>query len=188
MRLRSCWLAFPVFILFGSVLFACAGAKKVFVPVEPSAEKGSVLYVYRPAKAANVMLTPKLGIAGVEKFELASGDYKQLYLAPGKHVIKLEAIKGNTPEFVLELDVVKAHVHYLQVDASMKFEVGQSYQPYQRKFALKQVTAEVAMDEIAGCKNIDETVKPKSSAMTETDSSEDGAGFSVDKTLNPFSH
>ena len=177
------------FIFFASLfLVGCAGHQSVFVPVAASAESGSVVYIYRPAKTANVMLTPDVIIEGVKSFGISSGDYKQLYLTPGKHVIRLAATDGNTPVVEHDLEVAREQVHYLRVDASMKLEFGQTYQPYQRKFALIEVSAEKAVTEIASCVDMDDHVrkkKPADAAASQTEENE--ATFSVDKTANPFS-
>jgi hypothetical protein len=171
----------------------CTGNQVLFVPVSPSAEKGSVVYIYRPAKASNVMLTPDMSIAGIETFGIKSGEYKQLYLSPGKHVIRLAATAGNTPAIEHNLEVVKGSVHYLRVDASMKLEFGQSYQPYQRKFELLDVLVEKAATEIMACADMDAREEKRTPMMVINgneiggDSDNDEAVFSVDKTANPFS-
>ncbi|MES0327156.1 MAG: DUF2846 domain-containing protein [Gammaproteobacteria bacterium] len=169
-------------------LVACSSNKVLFVPVLASAEKGSVVYIYRPIKAANVMLTPDVSIAGIKTFAMSNGDYKQLYLSPGQHAIKLAAIEGNTPAVEHVLKVVEGRVHYLRVDASMKLEFGQSYQPYKRKFELLNVIANTAVAEISDCTDMDAGEKQKKSAASVEAGDSEEATFSVDKTTNPFSH
>ena len=170
-------------------LVACSTNKKLFVPVLASAEKGSVVYLYRPAKAANVMLTPDVSIAGLKTFGIGSGDYKQLYFSPGRHVINLAATDGNTSAVEHELEVVDGQVHYLRVDASMKLEIGQTYQPYKRKFELLEVLAEQAVTEIVACADMDAGEKQKKTVVSVEagQSVEEETVFSVDKTANPFS-
>jgi len=135
------------------------------------------------------MLTPEVIIEGVKSFGISSGDYKQLYLSPGKHVIRLAATDGNTPVVEHDLEVVREQVHYLRVDTSMKLEFGQTYQPYQRKFALIEVSVEKAVTEISACADMDDQVKQKKPvAAVEADQAEENAStFSVGKTANPFS-
>lgn len=169
-------------------LVACSTNKVLFVPVSTSAEKGSVLYIYRPAKVANVMLNPDVSIAGIKTFAISNGGFKQLYLSPGKHVIKLATTEGNTPAVEHELSVVEGQVHYLRVDASMKLEVGQSYQPYKRKFELLDVSAKTAVDEISNCNDMDAGEKKNKLTTSVEDDESEEATFSVDKTANPFSH
>jgi len=171
------------------LLVSCSTNKKLFVPVLASAEKGSVVYLYRPAKAANVMLTPEVAITGIKTFGIASGDYKQFYLPAGRHVINLAATAGNTPAVEYVLEVVEGRVHYLRVDASMKLEFGQTYQPYKRKFELLEVLAEKAVTEIAACDDMDADEKQKKTVVSDEAvlPVEDEAVFSVDKTANPFS-
>ena len=189
MRLQFNKFTAPVFLLLSGVLFGCAANKKVFVPVELTAEKGSVVYIYRPTKAANVMLTPEVIVTGIKTFGISSGDYKQFYLSPGHKLIKLAATAGNTPAVEYALEVVEGQVHYLRVDASMKLEFGQSYQPYKRKFELLEVLAEKAVTEIVACSDMDARVKQKKmvTPVGESLSEQEAATFSVDKTANPFS-
>lgn len=170
-----------VSLLLGFLLAACATNKKVFVPISPSADKGSVIYLYRPTKAANSMLSPEISIVGVKDFEINGGEYKQFYLLPGEHVIKLAKTEGNTPAVEHRLKVVKGQIHYVRIDASMKLEYGLTYQPYKRKFELLEVSPEKAVTEIVACDDMDAQVKKKKSAITGE------AAFSVDKTSNPFS-
>lgn len=179
--------AVSAILFIGSLLVGCAGHKSVFVPLSPSSEKGSVVYIYRPAKAVNVMLTPKISIEGVNVFGISSGDYKQLYLSPGQHVIKLAATEGNTPAIEHALEIVEGQVHYLRIDASMKLEYGQGYQPYKRKFTVQEIPAEIAMIEIVACADMDTGGKQKKSVSAADQAEEKEATFSVDKTANPFS-
>ena len=172
------------------------------MPVEPghvvenevadagAAEKGAVVYIYRPAKVANVMLTPDISIAGVEKIAMANGSYKRVSLSPGVYAVRLQAIEGVTEQVEHELEIIKGMVHYLRVDASMRLDVGQqSYRPYKRKFELNNVLAKKAKQEIAACNNLDAVKKGKPVNRTEGGSANgDDASFSVDKTQNPFSH
>jgi len=168
-------------------LVACNSNKVLFVPVSASAEKGSVVYIYRPIKAANVMLTPDVSIAGIKTFAVGNGGYKQLYLSPGQHAIKLAAIEGNTPAVEHVLNVVEGQVHYLRVDALMKLEFGQTYQPYKRKFELMEVLAEIAVTELSACTDIDGNEDQKKAVISIADEQPEEATFSVDKTANPFS-
>lgn len=174
-------------------LAGCASQPPVFVAASALAENASVVYIYRPAKAANVMLSPAVSIAGVKTFRISSGEYKQLELPPGRHVISLAATEGNTPAVVHDLEVVAQQVSFLRVEALMKMQVGQSYQPYQRRFELQAVAAEKALTEIAACADMDGREPQRKSAVTAADDAGNDGGedneavFSVDKTANPFS-
>ena len=187
------------------MIVGCASNKEIFEPVKldvasnkavdgkgtikkDSGKESSVVYVYRPSKIANVMLTPDLSIPGVKKIAMANGVYKRVYLSSGVYAVRLHEIKGNTEAVEYELVMKKGKVSYLRVDASMKFEAGQSYQPYQRKFKLTNVTAKQAKLELAKCKDID-TLDNKKLVTTSEDgsASENSEGFSVKKTQNPFS-
>lgn len=177
-------------MLVAGFVAACNSSKNTFVPVEPqlSSRKSSVVYIYRPAKVANVMLTPEISIAGVKTVAMANGLYKKIDLSPGVYAVRLHAIDGSTEEVDHDLTVVKGKVHYLRVDALMSLNAGQQgYQPYQRQFELKDVPAKQAIEEIADCKDLDAVAKKKSVIKSESENVDDG-GFSVDKTQNPFSH
>lgn len=177
-------------VFVGTLLIGCATGPSVFVPVSPSAENASVVYIYRPSKTANVMLSPAVSTAGSKSFEMKNGKYKRLTLSPGKHTVRLAATAGNTPAVEYDLEVAEQQIYYLRVDASLKLGLGEGYQPYRRKFELVAVPAEKAHVEIAACTDMDGRDKQKSAA-TEVDDKARGAGdeavFSVDKTTNPFS-
>ena len=195
-------------MLMVSFVVACMSNKTVFVPVgpestidkhaadkrttnkKPAKNNGSVVYVYRPTKIANVMLTPDLSIAGVEKIAMANGVYKKIYMSPGVYAVRLQEIEGSTESVEHELKVTRGQVYYLRVDASMKLDTGaQGYQPYKRKFELKNVPSKQAKKEIVHCKDMDAVKKRKPVARSENGNADgDDASFSVDKTQNPFSH
>ena len=197
-RLHGCFkmntLQKVVLFLAMITLVACNSKKMVFVPVEPSAEEGSVLYVYRPSKTTNVMQIPKVSVSGAKQFAIASDEYKLIFLKPGKHAVRLHEIKGSTAAVDHELMIAKGQVHYLRVDASMKFEAGQNYKPYQRSFGLTEVSPELAKEEIAGVKDMDGRKVKRGQKVSQAGSSrdevveEEEATFSVDRTLNPFNH
>lgn len=173
-----------------ALLVGCAAGPSVFVPVAPSAENASVVYIYRPAKTANIMLSPAVSVAGNKSFEMKNGQYKRLTLTPGKYIVKLAATEGNTPAVEHDLEVAKAQIYYLRVEASLKLGIGEGYQPYRRKFELLTVPAEKAHLEIAACTDMDGWDKEKK-AKADADDKASGAGdeavFSVEKTANPFS-
>ncbi len=194
------WKRFLFLMLLASFVVACNPGKKVSAPVEPvepeqivgnrpvnksAVKNGSVVYVYRPAKVANAMLVPDLSIAGVEKIAMGNGTCRKVYLSPGLYAVRLHEIKGNTDAVERELKMVKDRASYLRVDASMKFEVGQTYQPYQRKFELKDVPPKQALSEMSACEELKAVGKQKSESESIKG---DDAVFSIDKTQNPFSH
>lgn len=177
-------------VFFGALLVGCAAGPAVFVPVAASAENASVVYIYRPAKSANMMLSPAVSVAGSRSFEMKNGQYKRLALSPGKHTVRLAATAGNTPAVEYDLAITEPRIYYLRVEASLKLGHGEGYQPYRRKFELLTVPAEKAHVEIAACTDMDGRDKQKRAA-TEVDDKARGAGdeavFSVGKTANPFS-
>lgn len=185
-----------VFLLLAS----CATQKAEFVPARPSNEKGSVVYLYRASQYSNFMLAPDINIKGAEGNpinigKLATGEYKRVYLIPGRHEISLDAIKHYAPGETLMLDVKPETVNYLRLDASLKFETGTRYKSYIRKFNFHEIEEPIALDEIASCRNVDSKSKSKDrstdavtdAATNEISDSDEGAYFSTDKTSDPFS-
>lgn len=91
---QSIWFSGLIFLL----LVACTPKNIVFEPVQPSAEKGSVVYVYRLSAMANSMVSPALLLNGRVVTELKSGSYFYSYINSGQHIFSLklgERYKGN---------------------------------------------------------------------------------------------
>ena len=189
--------AIPLFFL---LLTACATHKATFVPVQPSSEKGSAVYVYRSSKVSNLMIPPDINIKNAKGVQvkigrLNYGEYKLVYLKPGPHEIQLDAIEYYAPGKDLMIEVEPQVINYLRMDATLKFETGLSYKPYKREFNIQEVEETIALKELASCVDVDNKPKKKSrSAKFETDAvtgeaseKEEEAVFSTDKTSDPFS-
>lgn len=189
-----------VALLFFLLLTACATHRATFVPVQPSNEKGSAVYVYRAGAISSLMLPPDINIkdaGGVQTNigKLQYGEYKLVYLKPGRYEIQLEAIDYYAAGKDLMIEVKSQTVNYLRLDASLKFETGVRYKSYERKFDLQEVDQTIALEEIASCVDVDSKPKKKKWSSnvgpdTETKKAlgkDEEAVFSIEKTSDPFS-
>ena len=182
------------------MLAGCATQQAAFVPAQPSDEKGSVVYVYRASQVSSLMLAPGVNVNtadGAQKKlgKISHGEYRLIYLLPGRYEVELESIEYYAPGNKLIVEVKPETVNYLRLDASLKFETGTRYKSYDRKFGIRQVDTQTALNEIASC--IDVESKPKKKSKTAKvkageaargilENDED-AYFSTDKTADPFS-
>lgn len=182
------------------LLVGCATQKAVFVPVEPSSEKGSALYIYRADSDANLMIPPEVNMRDdqgnkIDIGRLSRGEHKLIFLKPGYYEVQLGEIKYYAPGEELKVEVKPDVVNYLQLTSSLKFETGVHYKAYERKFSVQQVEASVALVELSGSVNIDTKPKKKnkpanaeSDAVTKDASQKnEEAVFSTDKMSDPFS-
>lgn len=174
------------------VLFisACTTGKKSFEVSEPSLEKGSVVYLYRPHDVSNIILKSEINIDGTETQALSSGEYRQIYLQPGEHLVNLLPIEGYTQPEQLALNVEPDSVHYLRLSSSLSMETGVRYSAYQRKFDLEEVSSSQALKQLASCRDVEVLASNEvQSADTVESNKQDAAEsrFSLEKTRNPFS-
>jgi hypothetical protein len=184
--------------LFFLLLTSCAVHKATFVPAQVSSDKGSAVYVYRASDVSNFMLPPNVDIknsegVSIEIGRLNYGEYKLVYLQPGQYVIQLDDIKYYAAGGELSLEVKSDVVHYIRLDASLKFETGVRYKSYNRQYQLVEVESVVALDEISSSSDVDKKPKKKKKNATHAQKSDgalesdDDAHFSTDKTTDPFS-
>lgn len=195
-------------LLLVLLLTACATHNTVFVPVQPSSDKSSAVYVYRASTVSSLMLPPDIKIKNAEGIQtdigrLNYGEYKLVYLKPGSYDMQVDGIKYYAPGEDLLTEVKPGTVSYLRLNAALKFETGSSYKPYERKYGLQKVGEATALKELASCVDVDKKPKKKSrSAEVEADAAASGtavketsdeasekeeAVFSIDKTSDPFS-
>ncbi len=183
-------LVIPVYIsLF---LSACATTKHDFVAAEPSLEKGSVVYLYRPRDVANVMLSPEIDV-DEETITLGMGEYQQLYLEPGEYVFKLKVIEGYTEGDELVMQVKPGTVSYLQLASSLNMQTGLRYSAYKREFKLQLMSPVDAHNELARSRDVsvrlagnEAGLVPSIEDVNTIEADETGSRFSMQKTLNPF--
>ena len=169
-----------VFLLTTLLVTACSNKAATFVAAPRDADRGSVVYIYRPSDSANFMMSPKVVIDGNEKFSIGNGDYRYVYLQPGKHTVGLNPADQYITDAALELTVETDSSYYLRVKTLLKFERDTMNT---RRFWLEQVAENQALKEI-----VDTGYSgPVQQSITEpTEDSGAGAGFSVDKTGDPF--
>lgn len=186
--------------LFFLLLTACATHQAAFIPVQPSSEKGSAVYVYRASAISSLMLPPDINIKNADGDQasvgrLNYGEYKLVYLTPGLYEIQLDAIDYYAPGKDLMIEVKPQTVSYLRLDASLKFETGVRYKSYERKFDIAEVEVAIALEEIASCVDVDSKPKKKKwsanlapdAVAKEASGKDTEAVFSIDKTSDPFS-
>ena|GEM_PF-2912557 len=163
------------------LLAACASDPATFVGAPLQPDKGSVVYIYRPSSSSNFMYSPKVVIDESEKFSLGNGDYRYVYLQAGEHAIGLGATGQYTTDAPTVLRVEADKSYYLRVGTVLRFEKDGMNT---RKFWIDTVDEDKALNELAKT----EYAGPKSVQPQEaqTDQSGSEAGFSVDKTQDPF--
>lgn len=177
MRLLNLIVVFALFSMVG-----CVSNQPKPGQIMAAAEKGSVVYIYRPASFSNVVISPGVLIDGKERFLIENDKYSFVYLSPGKHTIKLNLDKHYRGNFERQLDVQPDRAYFLRVDTAMKFVQGQ---PYIRSFDLKETAIETGLSDIKECKYI----KPEmpSRYLLKKGRSGQESRFTTEKTADPFS-
>ena len=170
-------------VLLSAVLLttACSNKASTFVPAPQDADKDSIVYIYRPSSSTNFMMSPKVVIDGNEKFNIGSGDYRYVYLQPGRHTLGLNPTDQYMTDAALELTVETGGSYYLRVKTSLKFEPDSMNT---RRFWFEQVTEKQALGEIGDTGYAGPIQQPVADPAEEAGT---GDGFSVDKTRDPFS-
>ena len=173
---------FSVFLLVLAAA-ACANREATFVAAPQDADKGSVVYVYRPSSSTNFIMSPAVVIDGNEQFKLASGDYRYIYLGSGSHTIGLNPTDQYLTDAAISINIEAGKSYYLRVNTSLKFEPEQMNT---RRFWIDAVAESDALPEIArtdysGPGPVLEQTPATQSGAVNTDE-----GFSVDKTQDPF--
>ena len=169
---------FFIFVLLSAS--ACSNRASTFVAAPEDADRGSVVYIYRPSSTANFMMSPKVIIDGNEKFQIGSGDYRYVYLQPGDHMVGLNPTDQYFTDPAISLHVQSGKNYYLRVSTSLKFETDKMNT---RRFWMEVVDETDALSEIAdtgyaGPKN--------QTADREAERDQGGDQFTVDKTQDPF--
>jgi hypothetical protein len=169
---------FFIFILLSAS--ACSNRASTFVAAPEDADRGSVVYIYRPSSTTNFMMSPKVIIDGNEKFQIGSGEYRYVYLKAGDHVIGLNPTDQYFTDPAISLNVQSGNSYYLRVSTSLKF-VPDSMNT--RRFWMEVVDDTDALSEIADTGY----AGPKTqTAVREAERDQGGDQFTVDKTQDPF--
>ncbi len=170
-------------VLLAAVLLltACTNRVSSFVAAPQQADKGSVVYIYRPSSSANFMMSPKVVIDDSERFRIASGDYRYVYLQNGEHSIGLDPTDQYFTEAAIAVTIEADKNYYLRVSTSLKFETDSMNT---RKFWIDVIEEQQALAEIGDTEYAGPKVQQSSTELTEEPDHEQG--FSVDKTQDPF--
>ena len=170
-------------VLLSAVLLvtACSNKASTFVPAAQDADRGSIVYIYRPSSSTNFMMSPKVVIDDNEKFKIGSGDYRYVYLQGGRHTLGLNPTDQYITDAALELNVETDKSYYLRVKTSLKFEPETMNT---RKFWIELVTEKQALEEIGDTGYAGPIQQTMADPAEEAGTSD---GFSVDKTRDPFS-
>ena len=164
------------------MIAACSNKASTFVAAPLDADQGSIVYIYRPSSSTNFMMSPKVVIDDSEKFNIGSGDYRYVYLPTGKHTVGLNSTDQYITDAAVTINVEAGQSYYLRVKTSLKFEADKMNT---RKFWIDVVDEKEALAEIGSTDYSGPELQ--SSSGLEADEHEDKAGFSVDKTQDPFS-
>jgi hypothetical protein len=126
------------------------------------------------------MMSPKVVIDDNEKFKIASGDYRYVYLQAGNHVVGLNPTDQYMTDAPVTLAVEANKSYYLRVKTSLQFEPDKMNT---RKFWIEEVTEKQALKEIG---DTDYSGPAQQSVTEPAEGSATSEGFSVDKTQDPF--
>ena len=182
--MRQLVLLSSVILLF---LMGCTSKHTVFDVIQPSSEKGSIVYVYRPSAMANAMISPALLFNGELVTTLEDNSYLYRHVTPGLHVLNLDLGERYTGIKKIVLNVRPNEVYFIRMTSELRFEMNK---PYTRTFNLESVDSSTALNELASM-----SVKDKSKSSIKGGEVEVGvsseniedAQFSIENTRNPFS-
>jgi len=168
-------------------LMGCAPKYTLFEAMQPSSEKGSIVYVYRSSAMANAMTSPDLLLNGKLLSKLKRNSYLYKYVSPGRHVLSLDLGERYTGNKKIILNVSPNTTYFIRVTSELHFEMNK---PYTRIFTLESVESSSALHELARI-----SIEGKSELLLETDeveadASSEGAEstqFSIENSRNPFS-
>jgi len=181
--MRQCVILNSVIFFF---LTACTPKHVVFEPMQPSIEKGSIVYAYRASAMANAMVSPNLLLNGEHVSELKRDSYLYRYLMPGRYVISLDLGERYIGNKRIVLNVKPNKVHFIRMTSELRFEMNK---PYTRTFNLELVDSSVALNEMASISAEDKAKLSFNENEVEAGATSDGIGdaqFSIENTRNPF--
>ena len=163
-----------------------------FTPASVPPDQAAV-YLYRPLSTTNAFYSPDLYINDEFVYSIKSGKKTRLLLDAGSNVFEIEPDKKYSGVTRLSKNLQAGDTYYLRIDTSLKIQNTLGYEPYDRSFSLVEVTDQQAIAEISECCHSPSSSKTDDDSSTDSKPSVDqtgdaDTGFSVDKTLNPFSH
>jgi len=168
-------------------LMGCAPKSTLFEAMQPSSEKGSIVYVYRSSAMANAMVSPDLLLNGDMVSKLERNSYLYKYVPSGRHVLSLDLGERYTGTKKIILNVSPNTTYFIRLTSELHFEMNK---PYTRVFNLEAVDSSSALHELSRI-----SVEGKSELLleadeVEADASSEGAEstqFSIENSRNPFS-
>lgn len=178
------------FFLF--IAFICTAACSTldeniqFTP-KPASDDSATVYLYRPSSMSNAAYSPELLVNDEYKLSIKNGQYSSMTLPPGKTIFEIEPNKNYAGITEISLILSAGKSYYIRTDTSLKLDASATYEPYQRVFNLIVVDEALAVSQIEKCCLTNEKTSTQQGPIHEVEKSSD-EGFSVDKTLNPFSH
>jgi len=173
-----------VILLF---LMGCTSKHTVFEVIQPSSEKGSIVYVYRPSAMANAMTSPALLFNGELISTLERNSYLYRHVTPGLHVLNLDLGERYTGIKKIVLNVRPNEVYFIRMTSELRFEMNK---PYTRIFNLEPVDSSTALHELASISVKDKSKPSIRGGEVEVGVSSENiedAQFSIENTRNPFS-
>jgi len=168
-------------------LMGCAPKYTVFEAIQPSSEKGSIIYVYRPSAMANAMTSPALLFNGELVTKLERNSYLYRYVIPGRHILSLDLGERYTGNKKIVLNVRPNKAYFIRMTSELRFEMNK---PYTRIFNLEPVDSSTALHELANISVERQSGMLLTGGELEADvSSEDveNTHFSIENSRNPFS-
>ena len=168
--------------------------KTSFIEVQPSIDKGSVVYVYRPDSFSNIALSPEIIVDGNKRIKLKNDSYNYIYLAQGNHLFQLDLTERYIGNKHINIDVSNNSSYYLKITTQLKF---QKNDIYTRRFDMSIVDKDLALNEMRYNQYVGENKASKqpengkgNSAVSYENVSEEGVTieeFNISKSRNPFS-
>lgn len=183
-------------LLSAILISACSTKTSNFKLTDTVSGKKSIVYIYRPASASNILISPELLINDEKKFEIKSNSYTFINLPPDEHTFKLDLTNRYIGNKEITLKTQAQQYYFLRVNTSLKFEQNK---PYTRSFDIEEVSREIAVTEIKIIPSTVDNIKQKELVTQENDkhmSTEAAESmpvqtpddqFSISKTRNPFS-
>jgi len=179
---------FGVLLLLALSVVGCSSGKLGQLKQPSMTENMALLYLYRPASMANVVVSPQLQVDDMDAFSIGNDSYTFVQLKPGYHRVRLLLPARYQGEHEFSFQAGAAQTYYLRVDAQMKFRKNDLYQ---RRFDLLAVAAAAARDEIAQCDFFMSQAEAAAQVQTDDAGSKPetpaDAQFSISKSRDPFS-
>ena len=181
-------------ILLVLSIASCMPNKSSFIELEPSIEKGALVYVYRPDSFSNIALSPEIIIDGNKRIKLKNDSYNYIYLQQGNHLFQLDLTERYIGNKQINIDVSKNSRYFLKVTTQLKF---QKNDMYTRRFDMSIVEKDIALEEMRYSQYVGKNKVSNQPAnkqgnfpVTHQETPEEDIAtdeFNITKSRNPFS-